>query len=559
MAAPEDRYVVDFPTLGDLIDAWVEQHCRVPDGFARRSPFKMADWQFWCTANHYRIRPGIAFTAPQDATETRPVLLNQAFVYRRSQIVAPQKTGKGPWAAALTCVEAVGPSLFGGWAKRGEQYRCEDFGCGCGFVFDYEPGEPKGMRHPSPLIQLTATSEDQVDNVYRPLTAMIRMGPLGELMLVREGFIRILGVGDDPDLDRIDVVTASANSRLGNPITFAVQDETGLYTDQNRMRKVADTQRRGVAGMGGRTLETTNAWDPSEDSVAQRTHESRSTDVFRFYRQPPKNLSYRNKRERRRIHEYVYRGSWWVILDSIEAEAAEMLEKDPAQAERFFGNKIVQGHGAWMPDGLWASRASTVVVPDGAQVCGGFDGSDSDDWTALRLETISGHRFTPTYGPDDRPAIWNPAEWGGRIPRSEVDAAVDEVFERYRVGRLYCDPPDWRSEIGDWAARYGEGHVLEWPTYRIVPMHAALERSLTDLTTGRSTHDGCGLTSMCVGNARKLARPGQRYVLGKPAQHQKIDPAMADVLAHEAAADARAAGWGAAPEPVDTRVLVTRR
>jgi putative lipoic acid-binding regulatory protein len=27
-----------------------------------------------------------------------------------------------------------------------------------------------GARHPSPLIQLTATSEDQVDNVYKPLT-----------------------------------------------------------------------------------------------------------------------------------------------------------------------------------------------------------------------------------------------------------------------------------------------------------------------------------------------------------------------------------------------------
>jgi hypothetical protein len=29
------------------------------------------------------------------------------------------------------------------------------------------------------------------------------------------------------------------------------------------------------------------------------------------------------------------------------------MEKDPAQAERFFGNRVVQGNGAWLPDNLW--------------------------------------------------------------------------------------------------------------------------------------------------------------------------------------------------------------
>jgi hypothetical protein len=318
---------IDFPTLGDLLDAWYEAHCRVPDGFHRAEP------------------------------------LNQAFVYRRSQVVAPQKTGKGPWSAVITAGEAVGPTVFGGWAKRGERYRCEDHGCDCGWTWAYGEGEPKGIRHPSPLIQLTATSEDQVDNVYRPLTAMIRMGPLGKLLKPREGFVRIVGQNDDPDLDRIDVVTASANSRLGNPLTHANQDEAGLYTAANKMRRVAETQRRGAAGMGGRTIETTNAWDPTEGSVAQTTYESPSADIFRFYRNPDlalrgkdsKPLSYQHKGQRRLIHQHVYEGSWWVDLDSIEAEAAELLEHDPAQAERFFGNRLVQGAGTWLPEGLWDS------------------------------------------------------------------------------------------------------------------------------------------------------------------------------------------------------------
>lgn len=358
--------VVDFPTLGDLVDGWLEQHLTVPGGVLRGTPFHQYDWQFWCTANHYRVREELVWDGVP--------LLNQAFTFRRSQIVAPQKTGKGPWTAGLAAVEAVGPSQFGGWAQKGEAYVCENFGCDCGWYFDYEPGEPKGIRHPSPLIQITATSEEQADrNVYAPLKAMTHSGPLKDLLIPREGFMRIRGQHEeDPDLDRIDVVTAAANSKLGNPISMAFQDETGLYTKSNGLRRVAETQRRGAAGMGGRTMETSNAWDPSENSVAQTTYESPLEDVFRFYRNPDTNtslrgrdgkpLSYSIKEHRRRIHAYVYEGSDHVSLDSIEAEAADIAVADPAQAERFFGNRIVAGGGSWLPEGLWDARRADVAA-----------------------------------------------------------------------------------------------------------------------------------------------------------------------------------------------------
>ena len=89
--------------------------------------------------------------------------------------------------------------------------------------------------------------------------------------------------------------------------------------------------------------------------------------------------------------------------------------------------------------------------PAGSAVCGGFDGAETDDWTAIKLETIDGLLFTPRYGPDARPTIWNPAEWGGRTPRDEVHAAWDEIARTYRLERVYCDPPLWRSEITTWA------------------------------------------------------------------------------------------------------------
>ncbi|MFE7799019.1 terminase [Nocardia sp. NPDC057440] len=188
--------------------------------------------------------------------------------------------------------------------------------------------------------------------------------------------------------------------------------------------------------------------------------------------------------------------------------------------------------------------------PSGTAICVGFDGSENNDWTALRCETREGLQFTPRFGPDRRPTIWNPAEHGGRIPRGEVHAAVDEVFTRWNVARLYADPHDWRSEIGDWALKYGDEHVFEWATNRITQMYEAIRRFETDLKT-RITQDGCPIAETHMANCRKVPKPGDKYVLGKPSDHQKIDVSIASIIVHEAAADARAAGW----EDVDGRMF----
>jgi hypothetical protein len=553
MTAPE-RYAVGFPTLW-VGPAWVEAHCIQPDGFHRGRPFRYYDWQLWCTANHYRVRPEAEWQPDNP-------LRAAAFTYRRSVVIGPQKTGKGPWSATGVALEGAGPALFRGWAGRGDGYACSDHGCGCGWEYEYDPGEPMGMRWPTPLIQITATSEDQTANIYRPLQDMIRLGPLGDLMRVGEGFIRIGLEG------RIDVVTSNAQSRLGNPVTYVPQDETGLYNDRNGMRKVAETQRRGLAGMSGRSQETTNPYDPSEDSVAQRSFESQAEDVFKFYEPPPANLSYRNKRERRKIHQINYAGSPHVDVDAIDAEAAELAEKDPEQAERFFGNRMVYGAGSWMDGDSWDARAWTRAtrsaevaaiigpvgprtVPAGTPVVLGFDGSDTDDWTVLRAQTEDGYQFTPTYGPDRRPCIWDPAQHGGQVPRLEVRAAFAEITKTFKVVRAYLDPPGWKSEIDELAEEHGEKVFLRWETYRLTQMHAAAVRLHTDVVKSDTnfTHDGDEVIAVHMRNARKLARAAQRYVLGKPSQTQKIDGAISSILCNEAAGDVTAAGaW---PKPVD--------
>jgi hypothetical protein len=509
------EYPGEFPTLGWTVGEWIEAYCVIPDGDHAGEAYRLTDEMWTFLAHFYRLRLGA------QAGQRAP-----AFVYRRGQLVRPQKWGKGPFSAALVCGEGVGPVLFDGWDAD---------------------GEPVGRPWPTPLIQITANSEDQTANVYAALQPMIELGPLADF-IPDTGDTRI----NLPGGGRIDPVTSRARTRLGQRVTFVVQDETGLWTESSGMVQVAETQRRGLAGMGGRSLETTNAWDPSEDSVAQRTAESRVKDVYRDHRQADPRLDYRLKHDRRKIHRVVYGDSagrkGWVDLDAIEAEAAELIEKDQAQAERFFGNRITAGTGTWIERAVWATRAEPREVSGRLRIVLGFDGSDMDDWTALRAETLDGYQFTPTYGPDALPTIWNPAEWDGQVPRLEVDAAVSDVFERYDVVRMYADPPYWETEIDVWAERYGD-RVVRWYTNRVSQMHAAAERLVTDVTKADATfrHDGCEMTTTHVGNARKAARPGGRYVLRKAAPTQKIDAAVTSVLAHEAAGDAIAAGLAAPP------------
>lgn len=189
--------------------------------------------------------------------------------------------------------------------------------------------------------------------------------------------------------------------------------------------------------------------------------------------------------------------------------------------------------------------------PAGSQVCGGFDGSENDDWTAIRLETVDGFQFTPRFGPDSRPTIWNPAKHGGRIPRGEVNVAWAEIEDRFELVRVYADPgfhdeTSWESEIEAWDLRFGPDLFIPWPTNQIGRMYPAIRRMEADLLDRSLKHDGCPVTKVHVANARKIPKTADRYTLGKPSQHQKIDVAVTSVICHEAAADARAEGWGQA-------------
>lgn len=510
----------EFPTLGHLVIEWIEAHCAIPDGPRMGQPFVLTDEMCRFLHHHYRLHPDAV------ADPDRPAA---GWVHGRgSQLVRPQKWGKGPFSAAAICAEADGPVLFDGWDAA---------------------GEPVGRPWPTPHIQVTAVSEDQTDNVFRALKPMIELGSL-TADIPDTGLTRI----NLPNGGLIEPVTSSARSRLGQRITFAVQDETHSWVERNGGRKLADNQRRNLAGMGGRFMETTNAWDPTEQSVAQLTNE-KPVGVHVDYPQPPAG-SVRNKRERRRVLRIAYGDSatapadagWvpWVDLERIDLEVETLIGHDAAQAERFFMNRTHAGESVAFDLERWRKLATATEVADGALITIGVDGARFNDAVAVvATDVLTGHQWPLA-------VIERPEHAGDDYEHDFelIDGAVVDAFAKWSVWRAYIDP-QWIDNLVDrWQGRWGDKVIVPWYTNRPRQIAHAVRTYRTAITAGDLSHDGDEMMTRHIGNARRKplnvkddqGRPMWTLQKDRPNSPAKIDAAMAGVLSWEARGDAVAAG-----------------
>jgi hypothetical protein len=505
----------EFPTLGYQVADLIQATCAIPDRELAGEPYILTDEQLRFLLWHYRIDP----TVQRDA---RTGAWRLPFVhYRGSQLVRPQKWGKGPFSAAVVCAEAHpdAPVLFDGWDAN---------------------GEPVGRPWATPHIQITAVSEDQVANVFRALLPMIELGAL-RADIPDTGKTRV----NLPSGGLIEPVTASAVSRLGQRITFAVQDQTESWTKGNRGRDLADNQRRGLAGMGGRWLETPNAWDPREESVAQQTSEGAEGGVY-LDDVDPGTGSVRNKADRRRMLRKVYGDSHWVDIDRIDGEIVALLNRDPAQAERWFLNRKLAGEdAAFDPARVAELERRDLDVPARSLIVVGVDGARFVDGLGL----VATHVETGNQWPL---GIWERPPAAGddyEHPLNEVDGAMQEAFERYHVWRVYIDP-QWIDHLVDrWQGRWGQKRVLPWYTNRPRQIAYAVRAFTEAIGAGDWSHNGDQDFVRHLNNARrhKLSvfdeQHRQMHTLAKdrPDSPNKMDAAMAAVLSWEARGDAIAA------------------
>ncbi len=510
-----------IPSLGGAVGCWIQDHCAIPDGERRGEPFLLTAEQWTFLLNFYALDEAGRFVHP-----------------RGGLLVRPAKAGKSPFAAAVIAAEAAGPTRFAGW----------------------DEGEPIGRPHATPWIQVAAVSEEQTANTWRALIPMLQLGGVAH-EIEDVGLTRV----NLPGGGRIEFVTAAHRSRVGQRTTFAVLDELGFWLPGNHGHELADAILRNLAGMGGRFLGSTNAWAIGEESVAERL--ARDGDGVYLDDVEPGVGSIRNKADRRKMLRRVYGDSAagceaqgnasgriepWIDLERIEVEIASLLDRDEAQAERFFLNRKRAADTAAFNAERFGELAKPEHEPAGrGLVTIGVDGARFDDAIAVvATEVQTGFQFTlgvwerPELAPDDF-----------EHPLEEVDGAVVEAFERFQVWRVYIDPQWIDSLLETWQNRYGVTRVLPWYTNRTRQIAHAVRRYADAISASDLTHDGDPDLARHVTNA--VRRPvsvrddeGRRlFTLTKdrPGSPRKIDAAMAAVLSWEARFDARREGTTAEP------------
>jgi hypothetical protein len=439
----------EYPTLGYLVGAWIEANCVIPDGNHQSDPFLLTDEMWRFLFRFYRLKANARFV------ESRP---SAAFYNRGGLLMRPQKWGKGPFAAAICLAEAFGPVRFAGWD---------------------EDGEPTGAPHPTPWIQIVTTSEEQTDNTWLALYEMARRGPVADIPGVD------IGVEDInlPSGGKIEPRTSSGKARLGARLTFAVFDETHLFVESNGGVLLASTMKRNIGGMSGRWLETTNAYDPSQKSVAQRTHEHKATDVVVDYRPPPRMPDEHDEEDCLALLEHVYGDSWWVDRERVLTDA-----HDPGvcptwpDALRYFFNLIVVGVSDAVDATRWDALVRERDLAPGDMIAIGFDGSRSQDCTSLVASRVTDGRWFHL-------KTWNPADFEDhKVPRTDVDQTLQDAFDAYDVRYFFGDPYRWQEYFDVWAARWPD-RIVEFPTNVEKRMDDAIVRFQTVLER-ELTHDG---------------------------------------------------------------------
>lgn len=510
----------EFPTLGYAVGEWIQAHLVIPDGWRQGEPYMLTREMWRFLVNFYRLFPDAQAWPSQ-----------RGLRYTGGQLRRSQKWGKDPFGAAIVWAEALGPTRFDGWDAH---------------------GEPVGRPYPTPLIVELGTSEDQTRNTWGPTREMARLGPL-------EGDRRIQA----NDISKIDMVsggkiepaTTSAKSRLGAPMTFITITESHLFTLQGGYREVSGAVKRNVAGMDGRWLELTNAWDPTESSEAQVTAESNDPRVYVDTVTPQRveDLDDREAVEAELARQYGdsarARGGW-VNLERIadEVQSSRHMEAD---RRRFFLNETVVGQSRLVDPTQWDAKARPgSVLQPGTPVALGFDGSKYRDATALVASRISdGRLFELEIW--ERPKDVLVPQW--TVPSAAVNEKMKAAFEAYRVAVLFADPYRWQDYLDAWSALWPD-RVVEFPTNVEVRMDKAIERFTTSFKGGEITHSGTELltkhvkNSVVVKGSKRKPRPGEEDQISTLATHymkmakagagRLIDGGVAAVLAHEARAHA---------------------
>ena len=520
------EYPGEFPTLGWEMLSWYTEMLAQPDS-AEYKPLQLTTEQARFILNYYRLDP---------VTGKR--------VYRRALFSRPKKWGKSPMMAAIGCGEALGPVVFDGWDANGRPV-----------------GKPWAEVR-TPWVQFAAVNEDQTKNAFNSVLEMLREGPVVDYYDVApmETFVAL-------PKGRIEYITAAGTSKEGQRPVWAALDQTESWLKSNGGVNLAAVIRRNLAGTGGTSIETPNAYRPGSGSVSEASFayaqaieegRARETSFLIDHREAPSDTEMSDDESLRAglLHAYgdsAREAGGWVDIERIMADIRDP-NADVQDSRQYFLNQITHASDAWVsrPE-IMAAVDTTKDIQPGDTIVLGFDGSrgrvrGKADATALVGMRLSDkHLFTVK--------VWerrdtDPQDWAPNP--AEVDAVVREMFEKFNVVGFYADPSGWNLQVAQWEADFArqlrvkasrDEPIAAWPRGKDSRVVEYVERLRQALVLGEITWDGSPALMRHMLNARRRStRTG--YLLYKqfPDSPDKIDAAYAAVMAYKACLDAIAKG-----------------
>ncbi|MEJ9078583.1 hypothetical protein WKY82_09195 [Gordonia malaquae] len=479
------------------------------------------------------------------------------FKNQRGLIGRPRGWGKSPLLAAIAALEGLGDVLFDGWDADGQPV-----------------GRPWSTVR-TPLVHIAAVSEDQTRNTWQPLLEMLREGPVIDNyrgLDPLDTFV-VLPKG------RMEMITASARSTKGAPVTFATLDQTEEWVPSNGGPRLAQAIRTNAAKNGGRTIESPNAFIPGENSVAEesaayasaiREGRSRNKDLLLDHREAPADTDMSDRESLTHGLRVAYGDSsghpdGCVLHDppctpghvDLETLIARIWDptSDVQVVRSDFLNQITHASDSWISQPEWSACLDVdAVLSDGDPIVLGFDGSRGRARGKADATALVGCRVSDGLLFEVR--VWEqPDGTAGKdwTPNAtEVDVTVQQCFERYKVVGFYADPSGWTEHIARWESRYGrrlkvratQGEPISvWPRGKTSNVGHAVEAFHSAVVNGEVKHDGGPALGRHILNARRRStRTGYLIFKAYPDSPEKIDAAYAAVMAWKARLDALAAG-----------------
>lgn len=464
---------------------------------------------------------------------------------------------KSELAGFIALFEGFGPCRFNGFAVGGEVYESH------GFVYTYAPGEPMGIEVVAPVIRCLATEEGQAGNTYDNIHFNLTEGPLAEgLPRDAAGLTRIFIPGGG----EIIPSTASSSSRDGGKESFVVYDETHLYTRPD-LKRMYQTVRRNLAKRKAAepwSLETSTMYMPGENSVAEETHnlakaiaegKTKRQRLLFDHREADPDIDLTDEVAVRAGLQEAY-GPFADVMD-IDRIMNEIYDprNDPQDSRRYYFNQPTSSKDAWLSAPEWNACTSVKDVAKTDEITLGFDGSRKRSRGVADATALIGCRVSDGYLFEIK--VWEqpdgPSGDDWEVPTADVDYEVRKAFETYKVVGMFADPAKWESYIAQWESDFGKklkvksslNHPIEWwmtgnRSYLVV---RALEQFHGAVLDRELIHDGSrALTRHILNARRRVGRSGMSIAKEHPDSRNKIDAAVAAVLAYQARLQALSKG-----------------